>query len=502
MSLISSIEGRAPNYYISAYVAEWTDQRARNIYSRAFDDEHYRKLIFQYAQLGSTDARTVLMNISELRRSRLMCLVDGALAACAPQPVIRTAVAMDGDVLTIGDTAYDLSLFDRVVVVGAGKASAAMAQALKEVLGDRFDSGLIVTKYGHGLAIDGCRVIESGHPVPDREGERAARELLALAGQVGARDLVLFLLSGGASALIPSPRPPVTLDDKMQATRLLLACGATIHEINAIRKHLSRLKGGLFAKALEPATVVTLIISDVVGDNLDVIGSGPTAPDCSTFDDCLEIIGRFGLSGRMPGTVMQVLRDGAAGLIPETTKHADCCFGQVRNHILANNEAALRGAAQAAERLGYRPVVLTSAMTGEAREVAAMLARTVRDHGRDKVCLLAGGETTVTIRGQGRGGRNQEMALALALELEREQARRPVSALCLGTDGSDGPTDAAGGLVLPETLRAARARDLHPEPYLANNDSYTFLKEADALLITGPTRTNVMDVAALIVGDE
>lgn len=433
-------------------------------------------------------------------RSRLMCLVDGALAACAPQPVIRTALTFAGDALTLGDTVYDLSAFDRVVVVGAGKASAAMAQTLKDVLGDRFDGGLIVTKYGHGLDIPGCRIIESGHPVPDCEGERAARELLALAGRVGPRDLVFFLLSGGASALIPSPRPPVTLDDKMRATRLLLACGATIHEINAIRKHLSRIKGGFFAKALEPATVVTLIISDVVGDNLDVIGSGPTAPDCSTFDDCLEIIGRFGLEERMPTTVMAVLRDGAAGLIPETTKHDDCCFGQVRNHIVANNEAALRGASQAASDLGYRPVVLTRTMTGEARDAARMLARAARDHvGGGRVCLLAGGETTVTITGQGLGGRNQELALALGLELERDPASAPISVLCLGTDGSDGPTDAAGGLILPDTLATARARDLHPEPYLANNDSYTFLKQADALLVTGPTRTNVMDIAALLI---
>lgn len=440
------------------------------------------------------------MAISDPRHSRLMCLVDGALRACAPRPVIETAIGLSGDILTLGDTVYDLSGFERVVVVGAGKASAAMAQALKDVLGARFESGLIVTKYGHGLDIPGCRIIESGHPVPDSEGERAARELLAMAGKVGPRDLVFFLLSGGASALIPSPRPPVTLADKMAATKLLLACGATIHEINAIRKHLSRIKGGLFAKALEPATVVTLIISDVVGDNLDVIGSGPTAPDCSTFGDCLEIIARFGLDGRMPAAVMRVLRDGAAGLLPETTKRDDCCFGAVRNHILANNEAALRGAAQAAEGLGYRPVVVTRALTGEARDAAAMLAQAAREHaGNERLCLLAGGETTVTLTGQGLGGRNQEMALVLGMELERVPASRPVCLVCLGTDGSDGPTDAAGGLILPDTLAKARARDLHPEPYLANNDSHSFLKQADALLVTGPTRTNVMDVTGLLI---
>lgn len=443
------------------------------------------------------------MPIHDARRSRLMCLVDGALAACAPQPVIRTALNLAGDLLTIGDNVYDLNRYDRIVVIGAGKASAAMAEALKDVLGDRFDGGLIVTKYGHGLDIPGCRILESGHPVPDSEGEIAARELLGLAGKVGARDLVFFLLSGGASALIPSPRPPVTLTDKMAATKLLLACGATIHEINAIRKHLSQIKGGFFAKALEPATVVTLIISDVVGDNLDVIGSGPTAPDSSTFGDCLEIIARFGLTARMPATVMKMLEAGAAGLIPETTKDSDVCFGQVCNHIIASNRAAVQGAAREAERMGYRPHILPAAMVGEARETAAQLAQVAREHARgERVCILAGGETTVTIHGSGLGGRNQELALALGLELERRPAASVVSVLCLGTDGSDGPTDAAGGFILPDTMARARAMNLHPETYLANNDSYHFLKQAGTLLVTGPTRTNVMDIAALLIEKE
>lgn len=443
------------------------------------------------------------MPIHEARRSRLMCLVDGALQACAPQPVIHAALSLAGDLLTIGDTAYDLNKYDRIVVVGAGKASAAMAEAIRDVLGDRFDGGLIVTKYGHGLNIPGCRILESGHPVPDSEGELAARELLGLAGKVGGRDLVFFLLSGGASALIPSPRPPVTLNDKMQATKLLLACGATIHEINAIRKHLSQIKGGFFAKALEPATVVTLIISDVVGDNLDVIGSGPTAPDSSTFADCLEIIARFGLEEQMPVSVMQMLVAGAAGLLPETTKESDLCFGQVRNHIIASNKAALLGAARAAEVLGYRPHILPAVMVGEARETACMLAQCARDHARgERICVLAGGETTVTIKGSGLGGRNQELALALGLELERRPSAAPVSVLCLGTDGSDGPTDAAGGFILPDTMARARAMNLHPETYLANNDSYHFLKQAGVLLVTGPTRTNVMDIAALLIDAE
>ena len=311
-------------------------------------------------------------------------------------------------------------------------------------------------------------------------------------------NLVFFLLSGGASALIPSPRPPVTLEDKMRATRLLLDCGADIHEINAIRKHLSRIKGGHLAEALAPATVITLIVSDVLGDKLDVIGSGPTAPDQATFADCLEIIGRFALRDRMPASVLEVLERDAAGLLPETAKTGRSFFTKVRHHIVASNSMALDGAAAAARELGYAPHVLTGNLSGDVQNAAVMLARAARNH-RAPACLLAGGETTVTVRGKGKGGRNQELALRLALELEKNPPQAAVSVLCLGTDGSDGPTDAAGGILGPETLARARAAGLHPEPYLDNNDAYTFLRQAGALLITGPTRTNVMDVAALLL---
>lgn len=430
--------------------------------------------------------------------SPLLHVAKGALSACAVAPAMRSALSLSGTILNVAGHDYDLSRFRRVTALGAGKAAAAMAQTLHDLLGPALSGGLMVTKYGHGLPLDGIDVLESAHPVPDRAGEAAAGTLLEHAAAAGENDLVFFLLSGGASALIPSPRPPVTLEDKMQATRLLLDCGADIHEINAIRKHLSRIKGGHLAEALAPATVIALIVSDVLGDNLDVIGSGPTAPDQTTFADCLEIIGRFALRDRMPASVLEVLERGAAGLLPETAKNGRSFFTKVRHHIVASNGMALDGAAAAARGLGYAPHVLTGNLSGDVQDAAAMLAQAARNH-RASTCLLAGGETTVTVRGRGKGGRNQELALRLALELEKNPPQAAVSVLCLGTDGSDGPTDAAGGILGPETLARARAAGLHPESYLDNNDAYTFLRQAGALLVTGPTRTNVMDVAALLL---
>lgn len=430
--------------------------------------------------------------------SPLLHIAQGALSSCAVDPAMRSALDLSGTLLDVGGHSYDLSRFRRVSVLGAGKASAAMARTLRDMAGPLLAGGLIVTKYDHGLPLDGIQVLESAHPVPDHAGETASRLLLERAAAATEDDLVFFLLSGGASALIPSPRPPVTLEDKMQATRLLLDCGADIHEINAIRKHLSLIKGGHLAAALAPATVITLVVSDVLGDNLDVIGSGPTAPDQATFADCMEIIDRFTLRKQMPASVLDVLKRGAAGFLPETAKTGREFFSRVRHHIIASNGMALDGAAAAARELGYTPHILTGNLSGDVRDAAVMLAGSAT-HYQSPACLLAGGETTVTVRGKGKGGRNQELALRLALELEKHPLQASVSVLCLGTDGSDGPTDAAGGILGPETLARARAKGLHPEPYLENNDAYTFLQQAGALLVTGPTRTNVMDVAALLL---
>jgi len=440
----------------------------------------------------------------EQQRRDLLTIARRAVEAVSPGPALRTAVRLDGDRLTVGGEDYDLTRFRRVLLLGAGKGAAAMAEAMENILGDRLDAGLVVTKYGHGLPLARTEVLEAAHPVPDEAGVRGAQRLLDMAESATADDLILCLISGGASALIPAPQAPVTLADKQAATRSLLACGASIHEINTVRKHLSRLKGGRLARALAPATTAALIISDVVGDDLDVIASGPTAPDGSTFADCRAILDRYRLCHHVPESVERLVDAGCAGRIDETCKTGDPCFAQVRNVIVAGNGMALDGAASAARELGYAPVVTDPALCGEARDKARELVRLAAGYARGgrelrpPVCLLAGGETTVTLRGPGKGGRNQEFALAAALELADlgpEGARLAV--LSLGTDGTDGPTDAAGGLALPDTagperIDAARAA-------LADNDAYPFLDAAGALLKTGPTRTNVMDVVAVLV---
>jgi len=293
---------------------------------------------------------------------------------------------------------------------------------------------------------------------------------------------------------------------KQEVTRSLLECGATINEINAVRKHLSRFKGGQLAKAIEPATVITLIISDVVGDYLDVIGSGPTAPDNSTFLDCQAILDKYRLCSIIPHEVTKLVAGGCAGMEQETLKEGDSCFDRVQNVIIAGNGMALDGAAEAAQKLGYTPVIVDRALEGEAREAAVKLIQTAGDYCAGKyevkppVCLLWGGETTVTICGKGKGGRNQELALACAIELsEMQECRENIAVACVGTDGSDGPTDAAGALVLPDTVAGSEEQSLNARHHLADNNAYAFFTNTGTLLKTGPTRTNVMDVGAILI---
>ena len=440
-------------------------------------------------------------------RETLLAIAEKAVAAVRPGPALQRAVRREDDRLTVDGKVYDLSHFRRVLLLGAGKAAASMALALEDILGDRLDHGLVVTKYGHGLDLRRTEIMEAGHPVPDEPGVRAADRLLKLAATTTERDLVLCPISGGASALVPAPAPPLTLADKQAVTRDLLGCGAPIDDVNAIRKHLSRFKGGGLAGALEPATVVTLIISDVVGDGLDVIASGPTAPDPSTYADCLAILDRYGLCGQPRDAVRQVLKKGAAGNRPETRKPGDSCFERVQNVIVAGNAMALDGAAEAARQHGYVPVVVDPAMQGEARDVARSMVRLAGEHCAGSrnpappVCLLAGGETTVTLRGHGKGGRNQEFALAAGLEMAAlGKLGRRIAVLGLGTDGTDGPTDAAGAWVLPSTLTPDLMRDA--EDALRDNNAYAFFTRTGTLLKTGPTRTNVMDVAVVLAAPD
>jgi len=424
------------------------------------------------------------------------------LKAVEPEEAIRRHVQLTGDLLKVGGQVYPLSAFERIIVTGFGKGTAPMAKALEEILGDRLTEGWITVKYGHGLALKKVRVMEAGHPIPDQAGLQAARFILDHLKGCTEKDLVLCAFSGGGSALSPAPRGPLELGEKQETTQLLLDCGATIFELNAMRKHLSVCKGGQLARIAFPATLVSLFLSDVVGDPLDVIASGPTVPDPSTFSDCIRIVDRYGLSEKLPPAVLKLLRDGADGLIAETPKAGDAVFKNVLNLIVGSNRAALLAAAGKAEAIGYNTLILSSFVQGEAREFArvfAAIGKEILASGHPiapPACILAGGETTVTIRGTGKGGRNQELALAAAQAMDGWPRMALLSA---GTDGSDGPTNAAGAFVDGNTCRHAREKGIDPEKYLMENDAYHFFNQLDGLFITGPTRTNVMDVICLLV---
>ena len=430
-------------------------------------------------------------------------IFDAGVAAVDPTAAVQRAVTRQGDALCVADELYDLRQYAHIYVIGAGKAGATMAQGLEAVLQDRLTAGAVTVKYDHTAPVAAVALYEAGHPIPDAAGVRGAEAMMQVAQQAGANDLVFCLLSGGGSALTPAPCAGVTLEEKQQLTGLLLACGASIDEINTLRKHLSRLKGGQLARLVAPAQLITLILSDVVGDRLDVIASGPTVPDASTFADCHEIVSRYGLLDQLPPSIREHLQRGAASQAPETPKAGEPIFARQQTVLIGNNRMALQAAAQQARDLGYTPLILTSAIQGEAREIArlhAAIADETRQSGLPlppPACILAGGETTVTLRGNGKGGRNQEFALAAAIDLDGLDG---VVVLSGGTDGTDGPTDAAGAIVDGQTVNRARALGLRPEEAIERSDSYHFFEALDDLLITGPTGTNVMDIYMLLVG--
>jgi glycerate 2-kinase len=430
-------------------------------------------------------------------------IFEAGVRAVAPDACIKKHLQLSGSRLCVREgTDVDLDPIRHIYVAGAGKASAAMAGQVETLLGPRIHAGIVVTKYGHGMPLTHCRVMEAGHPVPDENGMAGATALLDLVSAAGPEDLVICLISGGASALTPAPADGITLDDKQETTRQMLGCGATIHEINTIRKHLSTIKGGQLCAAAGGARIVSLILSDVIGDDLDIIGSGMTAPDTGHFRDCRAILEHHGIWDSVPEPVRNHIRSGMDGRIPDTPKPGDPIFSRVTNQVVGSLSDALGAAAMEAENQGFTPVVLSSMIQGEAKEAAKVLcavAREVRRFGRPAkppVCLLCGGETTVTIRGNGTGGRNMELALAGALALAYTQG---ILLLSAGTDGTDGPTDAAGAFAGGDTVSRAKALGLSAEEHLAENNSYPFFKALDDLLITGPTRTNVMDMQILLV---
>jgi len=432
-----------------------------------------------------------------------MEIFQAALSAVDPVGAILRHVKQDNEYIQIGEHRFNFYDYDRILVVGAGKAGAPMAKALEDLLGDRVADGVIVVKEGHGLPLKHVRIHEAGHPVPDERGIRGAEDILSLVNEAGDRDLVLCVISGGGSALLVAPAEGVTLADKQEVTRLLLACGADIHEINTVRKHLSRAKGGGLARYAYPATVVSLILSDVVGDDLNVIASGPAVPDTSSFGDAREVFSKYDIWHKLPESVQTRIQQGLAGDIEDTPKAGDDVFRKCYSELVGTNIQALIAASQEARQQGYQSLILSSTVEGEAREVVKMFAafaKEIRNSANPvpaPACILCGGETTVTIQGSGKGGRNQEFALASAMIID---GMENIVVLSGGTDGTDGPTDAAGAIADGRTMSRARVQNLDPLDFLQRNDAYHFFQALDDLIITGPTRTNVSDVYMIIVG--
>ncbi len=431
-------------------------------------------------------------------------IFERAIGAVNPCNILSKSISLQRNLLKVGKRSYALCRFDRIFVAGAGKASAAMAANLEKILGSRIDGGIVNVKYGHGRKLRYIRVQEAGHPLPDEKGLCGTREILLLLSNLTERDLVIFLISGGGSALLPSPLPGMTLEEKQRVTDLLLKCGAKIQEINTIRKHLSSIKGGGLARAVYPATLISLILSDVIGDPLETIASGPTVADETTFGDCGGIFDRYGLWERVPLSVAQQIREGMEGRREETLKAGDPVFERVYNLVVANNRLAMKAGKKEAENLGYHALMISSMIEGETREVAkvhAAIAKEVVLSGnplKPPACILSGGETTLRVQGSGKGGRNQEFALAAALEIDGWQEILVFSA---GTDGTDGPTDAAGAFADGETVRRGKLLGLDPWTFLGDNNSYAFFKKLGDLLFSGPTGTNVMDMRIMLIGE-
>jgi glycerate 2-kinase len=450
--------------------------------------------------------------------SQLELIFRAGLKRVDPFQMIMDHVQLLGSTLTIDfentKKQVDLSNFSKIFVLGAGKATAPMARAFETLLSDRISEGVIAVKYGHTEPLQRIEVIECGHPQPDEKGVEAAIRIMHLARRADADTLVITLISGGGSALLPMPLSCViggksvalTLSDKQAVTRALLKCGADITEINCIRKHLSAIKGGRLLQCLSPATNLSFILSDVVGDDLGSIASGLTTFDSTSYRDALDIINRYRISGDIPPRVLAILEAGVRGEVPETLKKGDKILALFENILIGTNSLAMQAAGRAARSLGYGVTFLTSRITGEAREVAKMFAAIAADVSQGNMlamkpaCIISGGEPVVTLKGSGSGGRNQEMALAFLAELQRYPEHfHGVTFLAASTDGNDGPTLAAGAFASRELLYLAEKKGLSINDCLDNNDSYHFFEAIDGLLVTGPTNTNVCDLHILLV---
>lgn len=443
------------------------------------------------------------MPISKLRQDADTIFKAG-LKAVDPKEAVKRYMQRDGQALIVDEQRYDLEKFDKIYVVGGGKAGASMAAAIEEILGDRITEGFVNVKYGYTARLEKIRIHEADHPVPDEAGREGAEEIVRLAKNAEERDLLICLISGGGSALLPLPVQDISLREKQDVTKKLLACGAGINEINAVRKHMSRFKGGQLARFSYPATLITLILSDVIGNYLDVIASGPTVPDRSTFSDVQEILKRYKIWNNIPDTVRNHFEKGIKGDIPETPKAGEIIFSRTQNVVVGSNIQAVMAGAEKARELGYQTMVLSSFIEGETKDVAGVhtaIAKEILQSGNPvsvPACVVSGGETTVTIQGNGKGGRNQEFCLASSIDIADLDS---IVILSGGTDGSDGPTDAAGAICDGKTVERAAEKGMKAQAYLCDNDSYAFFNNLNDLLITGPTNTNVMDLRLVLVGN-
>ncbi len=435
-------------------------------------------------------------------RKEALEIFHSALKIVNPERLILNNLSLKGTTLWIKNHPYDLDKINKLYILGIGKASAKMAKAVESLLGDHISAGVVITKYEYGESLDIIKVIEAAHPLPDAAGLSGSKKIIDLAQQAGKNDLILFLISGGGSALFIQPINGISLEDKIQLTSILLASGATIYEINTIRKHISQIKGGRFAQLAYPAHLAGLVLSDVIGDDTSFIASGPITADNTTYQDCWDILDEYKIKEKIPPSILKHLEKGLKKEIDETPKKGDTIFNQIIEIIIGNNRLALNQAKKEAELQGYNTLILSSLMSGEAKELAyfqSAIAKEILASNnpiRPPACIISGGETTVTLKGNGKGGRNQELTLASAIEISTQEN---IVAFCAGTDGTDGPTDAAGAVADSFTIQRALKKGIDAHKYAENNDSYHFFQQLDDLIITGPTYTNVMDLYIFLV---
>jgi len=445
-----------------------------------------------------------LTDVDRKAREIALDAVEKAFESVDPRMLIYSKVKLLDNKLLIDDDVFDLNEFKRVFVVGGGKASGYMAEALEDILGERIDEGIIVVPHGTAgkFKTRVVKIHEASHPIPDEKSVEGARKIVETTGKADENDLVICLISGGGSSLMAYPRDGLSLEDKRKVTDILLKSGATINEINAVRKHLSKFKGGNLARSAYPATLISLLLSDVIGDPLDVIASGPTVPDSTTFKDAINVLKKYEVWNKVPEAVRSILLKGEKGLIEETPKSDDKAFKKVHNYVIGNNRIACLSAINELKKDGLNTLLLTSQIEGEARDVGIMISAIAKEiilsgnPVQRPAGIVIGGETTVTVRGEGIGGRNQEIALSSALKIS---GLKGVVIASVSTDGIDGPTDAAGAIVDGNTISRSKSKGLNAEKYLQNNDSYSFFKELGDLVFSGPTGTNVNDISILVV---